>query len=240
MIDFPNPVLAPQDEDLVAISQFSLAGELLAMNPDLIWPKQTVCGSSWDVEVILEAYRRGMFPMPFEIDGRNDAIGWWSPSIRAVFRPETFKPSTSTVKAARSFTVSCDTAFESVVRACADPRRDHGWIDEHVVAKYCELHARGQAHSVEVWQSGHLVGGLYGVEIGSVFAGESMFHTVTNASKVALMALMSLLNDGARRLVDAQWMTAHLKSLGAIPLTREEYCRELAQLRDEKPAIFAM
>jgi leucyl/phenylalanyl-tRNA--protein transferase len=131
-------------------------------------------------------------------------------------------------RAARRFDVSVDRAFEPVVRACADPRRPHGWIDESFVAAYTRLHELGWAHSVEVWQHGELVGGLYGVRIARFFAGESMFHRVTDASKVALKAAVELLRLDGVELFDVQWTTEHLCSLGAIDVPREEYLRRLA------------
>lgn len=240
MIDFPDPRQAPQDEDLIAISQFTLDGQLLTMNPDIEWPKQTRFGSTWDSEVLLEAYRRGLFPMPWEIEGINSAIGWWSPSERAVFVPAKTQASASTVRAAKAFRVSVDQAFDSVVRACGDPRRDHGWIDHNVEQAYCALHALGYAHSIEVWQSDVLVGGLYGVSLGGVFAGESMFHTVTNASKVAFHHLVTVLDDGQDRIIDAQWMTEHLRSLGAETMIRSTYCDSLEQLLSVPQARFGM
>jgi len=124
-----------------------------------------------------------------------------------------------------------DTAFGDVVRACADPRRDGAWIDTRIRDAYCELHRLGWAHSVETWRDDELVGGLYGVAIGGLFAGESMFHRVTDASKVALVALVDLLRDehADSRVLDVQWPTPHLESLGVTTVPRATYLEMLAR-----------
>jgi leucyl/phenylalanyl-tRNA--protein transferase len=123
-----------------------------------------------------------------------------------------------------------DTAFEQVVAGCADPARDSGWIDDRVAAAYTRLHRLGWAHSVEAWRDGELVGGLYGVAVGGLFAGESMFHRVRDASKVALVGLVDLLRDehAGRRLLDVQWQTPHLASLGVVTIHRDAYLARLA------------
>jgi len=121
--------------------------------------------------------------------------------------------------------VRVDTAFDEVISACADPSRDSGWIDEEIIDAYTELHELGWAHSVETWQDDCLVGGLYGIAIGGLFAGESMFHRVTDASKVALVGLVDLLRDeyADRRLLDVQWSTPHLASMGVVEVPRSTY-----------------
>jgi leucyl/phenylalanyl-tRNA--protein transferase len=137
--------------------------------------------------------------------------------------------------------VRVDTAFEEVVAGCADPRRDSGWIDDDVRAAYTELHRLGWAHSVETWQDGCLVGGLYGVAVGGLFAGESMFHRVRDASKVALVGLVGLLRDehAGARLLDVQWQTPHLASLGVVTMPRAAYLRRLREaLELPLPAAF--
>lgn len=135
--------------------------------------------------------------------------------------------------------VRVDTAFEAVVAACADPRRPHGWITPDVQQAYVALHRLGWAHSVETWADEELVGGLYGVCVGGLFAGESMFHHATDASKVALVALVALLREAGASLLDVQWLTPHLASLGAVEIPRSRY---LALLRDAldrpRPAVF--
>ena len=128
----------------------------------------------------------------------------------------------------RSFTFTVNTAFGEVIRACADPTRPHGWIDPQIIAAYEELHSLGWAHSVETRNAaGELIGGVYGIAIAGLFAGESMFHRVSDASKAALAALHSLLKDNDFLLFDVQWLTPHLSSLGAIDLSRTEYLRRL-------------
>jgi leucyl/phenylalanyl-tRNA---protein transferase len=175
---------------------------------------------------LLAAYRMGCFPMPE--DGRR-SIGWWSPRDRGVLPLDRLRVSRSLAKSCRRMEVRVDTAFDDVVAACGDPARDGGWIDARIAAAYGELHRLGWAHSVESWVDGELVGGLYGVAIGGLFAGESMFHRATDASKVALVGLVELLSDEHRdrRLLDVQWQTPHLASLGVVELPRAYYVRLL-------------
>jgi leucyl/phenylalanyl-tRNA--protein transferase len=168
---------------------------------------------------LLLAYRSGLFPMNLP-DGRR---GWWSPPERGVFLPGALKVSRSLRKATARFDVRVDTAFEAVVRACAAQPRPHPWIDDDIVGAYGELHRLGWAHSVESWRDGELAGGLYGLAIGGLFAGESMFHRVADASKVALVALVDRLDDHPETLIDCQWLNAHLASLGAVAIGRDEY-----------------
>jgi len=229
--DFPDPVLAPDDLDLIAISAFDSSGFPLEINPDIIWPKLTNFGSNWDSETLISAYRVGLFPMPYEIGGKESAIGWWSPKSRAIFYPGQIYISTSLKSAVKKFSVTVNQDFEAVLRACANPQRESGWINTDVISAFTALHQMGVAHSIEVWDSeGRLAGGLYGLELGGVFAGESMFHVTKNASKVALVHLGELLNDGSGRIIDTQWMTSHLESMGAKPIDRGEYCRLLPSL----------
>lgn len=235
---FPDPVLAPDDIDLIAISAFDSAGYPLEINPSIVWPKLTEFGSNWEPETLLSAYRVGLFPMPYEIDGMESAIGWWSPFSRAVFYPGQIYISTSLKSATKKFNVTVNQDFEAVIRACGNPERESGWINEDVVSAFITLHQMGVAHSIEVWDgTGALVGGLYGLELGGVFAGESMFHITKNASKVALAHLGDLLNDGRGRIIDTQWMTKHLESMGAKPIERGEYCRLLPDLLDIPPVL---
>ncbi len=175
---------------------------------------------------LLAAYRRGCFPMP---DGPGDPMGWWSPRDRGVLPLDRLRVSRSLAKSCRRLEVRVDTAFGEVVEACADPARDGGWIDDRIATAYGELHRLGWAHSVESWLDGELVGGLYGVAVGGLFAGESMFHRRTDASKVALVGLVELLSDEHcdRRLLDVQWRTPHLASLGVVELPRAYYARLL-------------
>jgi leucyl/phenylalanyl-tRNA--protein transferase len=238
--DFPDPVLAPENTDLIAISAFDLAGNSLELNPDLSWPKLTSFGSNWNSETLLTAYRSGLFPMPYEIDGQESAIGWWSPQPRAIFNPGEIHVSRSLKAAQRKFRVTVDHDFEAVMRACGNPNRVSGWINEDVISAFVELHKLGFAHSIEVWdRDNQLAGGLYGLELGGIFAGESMFHVTKNASKVALAHLGELLNDGHGRLIDTQWMTSHLESMGAKPIDRAEYCANLSSLLEIEPLFSA-
>lgn len=175
---------------------------------------------------LLQAYRMGIFPMP---DGRRRPMTWWSPRDRGVLPLGALRVSRSLAKSCRRMEVRVDTSFDEVVAACADPAREGGWIDWRIAKAYSELHRLGWAHSVETWVDDELVGGLYGVAIGGLFAGESMFHRVTDASKVALVGLVELLSDehAAGRLLDVQWRTPHLASLGVIELPRPMYVRAL-------------
>ncbi|MGZ5401133.1 MAG: leucyl/phenylalanyl-tRNA--protein transferase [Nocardioides sp.] len=200
---FPAPERWPADDDLVAIGADLAPGTLLA------------------------AYRAGLFPMPFE----GAAVpGWWSPVERGVLPPDGLRVTRSLRASTRRFEVRVDTAFPDVLAGCADPDRAGSWIDEGVRAAYLRLHELGWVHSVEVWRDGHLAGGLYGVAIGGLFAGESMFHRERDASKVALVGLVDLLSDehAGARLIDVQWSTDHLASLGVTELSRAGY---LARLR---------
>ncbi len=184
-------------------------------------------------DLIILAYSQGIFPMAME-DGE---IGWFSPDPRGVLPIEDFHVPRGLRRTLRrrSFEVRCDSAFREVMLACA--ARKETWIDERIVAGFCELHARGYAHSVEAWQHGELVGGCYGVALGAAFFGESMFHRVTDASKVALHGLIGRLRAGGFDLLDVQWITPHLAQFGAHYLEREKYLERLrASLKRE--AIF--
>jgi leucyl/phenylalanyl-tRNA--protein transferase len=180
-------------------------------------------GGDLEPGTVLDAYRRGLFPM--RADG---VLAWWSPDPRCVLPLEGFHASRTLRSAISRFEVRIDTAFEAVMRGCADPSRPHGWIDESFVDAYVRLHQLGWGHSVETWQAGELVGGLYGLRIGGLFAGESMFHRVTDASKVACWAAVELLRLDGAGLFDVQWSTPHLESLGAVDVSRAEYLDALA------------
>ena len=185
-------------------------------------------GADLEPSTLLTAYRSGIFPMP--IAGVAE-IAWFSPDPRGVVPVEDFAPSRSLRRSARRFTVTADRAFDAVTAGCADPRRPGGWITPAMCAAYARLHELGWAHSIEVWDAeGALAGGLYGVEIGGLFAAESKFHRQTDASKVALAALVERLRTaGGPRLLDVQWTTPHLRTLGAVDIARAEY---LARLRE--------
>jgi leucyl/phenylalanyl-tRNA--protein transferase len=190
-------------------------------------------GADLEPSTVLAAYRQGIFPMPARPGG---AIAWWSPDPRAVLPLGGLRITRSLRRSMRRFTVRWNTAFGAVIRSCADPGRPHGWIDEQIVAAYERLHGMGWVHSVEVYAEGdRLVGGLYGVAIGGLFAGESMFHHEADASKVALVALVDQMRASGATLLDVQWQTTHLESLGAIEIRREAYLDELTEALDQPP-----
>ena len=190
---------------------------------------QVGVGADLEPGTLLAAYRAGLFPMRLAARG---PIGWWSPDPRGILPLGGLRVSRSLRRAVGRFTVTVDGDFRAVMRACADTPRPGGWIDDAFVDAYCRLHELGWAHSVEVWSidpSPSLVGGLYGVAIGGLFAGESMFHRTTDASKVALVHLVERLRAGGGVLLDVQWRTDHLASLGAVTVGRDEYGRLLAR-----------
>lgn len=188
-------------------------------------------GGTLSPSSLLAAYQAGIFPW-----SSQPILSWWSPDPRAIFDLDRFRPHRSLRRSLHrsGFRFTVDRDFIGVMRACAAPRRggQGTWITPDFIAAYSELHRRGYAHSVEVFQGDELVGGLYGVAIGGYFGGESMFHRRTDASKAALGGLVELLRVAGtpdRRLLDVQWLTPHLALLGAIELTRAEYRRRLAE-----------
>jgi leucyl/phenylalanyl-tRNA--protein transferase len=186
-------------------------------------------GADLEPGTVLSAYRGGLFPMPLR---RRGPIGWWSPDPRGVLELDDLVVRRSLRQSCRRFEIRIDTAFDAVLAGCADPRRPNGWIDPRISEAYRRLHDMGWVHTVEAWDDqGHLVGGLYGVAIGAFFAGESMFHRARDASKVALVALVELLRSGPAAdvaLLDVQWCTEHLASLGATELPRRKYLARVA------------
>ena len=217
----PSPWLFPDPED-------SGAEDVVAIGADL------------EPGTLLAAYRAGLFPMPAE---GIDAMVWWSPDPRGVLPLDGLRVSRSLRRSCARFEIRIDSAFPEVIDACADPRRPQGWISSDIRSAYHALHDLGWAHSVEAWaEDGTLAGGLYGVGIGGLFAGESMFHRRTDASKVALVALVGLMRDehAGARLLDVQWRTDHLASLGVVEVPRRRYLRALSRaLRCPPPAAFA-
>jgi leucyl/phenylalanyl-tRNA--protein transferase len=187
-------------------------------------------GGSLNAARLLDAYRHGIFPW-FNTD---DPILWWSPDPRTVLYPEKFRISHSLIKTLRKrvYEVRTDTAFERVMRACAAPRNGQPgtWIHEEMIAAYTTLHRMGYAHSVETWKAGELVGGLYGLAIGRMFYGESMFSVEADASKVALAHLSAQLSRWNFGMIDCQMYTPHLGSLGACKIPRTEFIRRLQEL----------
>jgi leucyl/phenylalanyl-tRNA--protein transferase len=184
-----------------------------------------VLGGDLDPGTVLAAYRAGLFPMPV----RRRTLGWWSPDPRGILPLDGLRVSRSLRKATARYDLRVDTAFEEVIDACADRRRPGAWIDRDVRRAYVALHRAGWAHSVEAWDELGLAGGLYGLAIDGLFAGESMFHHRTDASKVALVGLVERLRAGGTRLLDVQWATDHLRSLGVIEVSRERYHELLAE-----------
>jgi leucyl/phenylalanyl-tRNA--protein transferase len=189
------------------------------------------------------AYRSGIFPMPLQ---RDEVIAWWSPDPRGVIPLDGVRVTRSLRRSLRKFEIRIDTAFEEVIDSCADPTRPGRWISPAVRDAYLRLHELGWAHTVESWSldDGSLAGGLYGVAVGGLFAGESMFHRATDASKAALVALVDRMQDedagGAGRLLDVQWLTPHLESLGAIEVSRAHYLQLLdTALERALPMAFA-
>ena len=213
--EFPSPVLAG-DDDLVGH------------------------GADLEPATLIAAYRQGIFPMPVQ---RSGLMAWWSPARRGILPLDGLTVSRSLRQACHRFVIRVDTVFDEVIKACADPKRPGGWITPEIMVAYERLHELGWAHSVEAWTpGGQLAGGLYGVAIGGFFGGESMFHRYRDASKVALVGLVDLLSrdgDVADRLLDLQWQTPHLSSLGAVEISRDAYLERLAQaLRLPAPAAF--
>lgn len=190
-------------------------------HPHDVW----ALGADLEAGTLIAAYELGLFPMAVD-----ERLVWWSPQARAVLPLRSLHVSRSLRRSARRFEIRVDTAFEQVMLACADPSRPGGWIDDAFVTAYGELHRLGYAHSVETWDADGLQGGVYGVAVGGLFAAESKFHRRTDASKVALLGLVRLLcaADGAdERVLDVQWQTPHLASLGAVEIPRAEYHRRL-------------
>ena len=182
-------------------------------------------------ELLVSAYSSGWFPMAVD-DGE---IRWYSPDPRGIIPLESFHVPSRLARVIRggTFQIELNRAFDTVIRTCAATERrddDPGtWIDREILESYVELHRLGLAHSVEAWQDGRLVGGLYGVALGGVFFGESMFHSKTNASKVALAALVEHLRARGFRLLDIQWVTPHLEQFGAVEIARPIYLELLAE-----------
>jgi leucyl/phenylalanyl-tRNA--protein transferase len=210
--EFPPPARFHPDDDLVAT------------------------GADLEPGTVLAGYRVGVFPMP--VGSSRAPMAWFCPIRRGVMRPADLHVSRSLAKSARRFEIRVDTACAEVIDACADPSRPSGWIDERIRTAYLRLHELGWVHSVEAWRDGRLVGGLYGVAVGGLFAGESMFHRETDASKAALVGLVRLLDDGQDRLVDTQWQTSHLASLGVTEIPRAAYLERLAEVLTTPDADF--
>jgi leucyl/phenylalanyl-tRNA--protein transferase len=180
-----------------------------------------------DPALLVRAYRKGLFPMALE----DEEIGWFSPDPRGILPIDTFHVPARLARLVRQapYEIAIDRAFEDVMRACAERPREGTWISEEIVESYTALYRLGLAHSVEAWRDGELVGGLYGVHLGGAFFGESMFHRATDASKLALVALVDRLARRGFTLLDTQWITPHLVQFGAIEIPRAEYLRRLEE-----------
>ncbi len=191
-------------------------------------------GADLEPGTLLAAYRMGLFPMPSE----HHRIAWFSPDPRGILPLDGLHISRSLRRSMKRYEVTINTAFDQVISACADPEREGRWITDDFIKAYSMLYTCGWAHSVEVWVDDDLVGGLYGVRIGGFFAGESMFHRATDASKVALVHLVDWLNTTGATLLDVQWTTDHLISLGAIEIPRSDYLERLGDaLRLDAPPV---
>jgi len=181
-------------------------------------------GADLAPETLIDAYCRGMFPMPIS----RKQLGWFSPDPRGIIPLDGLRVTRSLRQSVRRYRITVNQSFVEVMTACADPKRPLGWINDEIVDAYSGLHRLGWAHSVETRTlDGTLVGGLYGVRIGRFFAGESMFSRERDASKVALVALVDLMVESGMELLDVQWQTEHLASLGAIAIPRSEYLARL-------------
>ncbi len=200
-----------------------------------------VClGADLQPGTLLQAYRRGLFPMGLEQAGAD--MAWWSPEERGVLPLDGLRVSRSLRQSLKHFEIRVDTAFDAVVAGCADPAREGSWIDDDIAAAYAELHRLGWVHSVEAWRDDELAGGLYGVAVGGLFAGESMFTRARDGSKAALVGLVELLRDehAGARLLDTQWRTPHLATLGVVEVPRATYLSRLRRaLEVPLPAAFA-
>ncbi len=223
--NYSMPIFQLSDKASFPPPHFSEGDGLLAVGGDL------------SEERLLKAYYMGIFPWY----STPDPILWWSPDPRLVLFPSEFRVSRRLRRTIRSgiFRITMDTAFEQVIKSCAEIPRRHEkgtWITPEMVAAYCRLHTAGFAHSVEAWSEGRLVGGLYGVAIGRCFFGESMFSNQSNASKVAFVELVEYLHKKKFRLIDCQVTTAHLKKFGAREIPRVEFLSVLKKFR-EKPSL---
>ena len=211
--DFPTPEQMPKD-DLVTL------------------------GADLKPETLIDSYKHGIFPMHLQIENKRE-IGWWSPQQRGILPLDKINISSSLKKSMKKYFVTFDQDFDAVIEGCGDDKRPKGWIDKDIKIAYKKLFDLGYVHSVEVWnKKDELVGGLYGVEVNGLFAGESMFHKETDASKTAMVYLVNQLKEaGGERIFDVQWQTPHLKSMGVIKISRAKYISLLPEVMNTTPAF---
>lgn len=211
--DFPTPEQMPKD-DLVTL------------------------GADLKPETLIDSYKHGIFPMHLQIENKRE-IGWWSPQQRGILPLDNINISSSLKKSMKKYFVTFDQDFDAVIEGCGDDKRPKGWINKDIKIAYKKLFDLGYVHSVEVWnKKDELVGGLYGVEVNGLFAGESMFHKETDASKTAMVYLVNQLKEaGGERIFDVQWQTPHLKSMGVIKISRAKYISLLPEVMNTTPAF---
>ena len=211
--DFPTPEQMPKD-DLVTL------------------------GADLKPETLIDSYKHGIFPMHLQIENKRE-IGWWSPLQRGILPLDKINISSSLKKSMKKYFVTFDQDFDAVIEGCGDDKRPKGWINKDIKMAYKKLFDLGYVHSVEVWnKKDELVGGLYGVEVNGLFAGESMFHKETDASKTAMVYLVNQLKEaGGERIFDVQWQTPHLKSMGVIKISRAKYISLLPEVMNTTPAF---
>ena len=211
--DFPTPEQMPKD-DLVTL------------------------GADLNPETLIDSYKHGIFPMHLQIENKRE-IGWWSPQQRGILPLNKINISSSLKKSMKKYFVTFDQDFDAVIDGCGDDKRPKGWINKDIKTAYKKLFELGYVHSVEVWnKKDELVGGLYGVEVNGLFAGESMFHKQTDASKTAMVYLVNQLKEaGGERIFDVQWQTPHLKSMGVIKISRAKYISLLPEVMNTTPAF---
>jgi leucyl/phenylalanyl-tRNA--protein transferase len=211
--DFPSPEQMPKD-DLVTL------------------------GADLKPETLIDSYKHGIFPMHLQIENKRE-IGWWSPQQRGILPLNKINISSSLKKSMKKYFVTFDQDFDAVSEGCGDDKRPKGWINKDIKSAYKKLFELGYVHSVEVWnKKDELVGGLYGVEVNGLFAGESMFHKQTDASKTAMVYLVNQLKEaGGERIFDVQWQTPHLKSMGVIKISRAKYISLLPEVMNTTPAF---
>jgi leucyl/phenylalanyl-tRNA--protein transferase len=211
--DFPTPEQMPKD-DLVTL------------------------GADLKPETLIDSYKHGIFPMHLQIENKRE-IGWWSPQQRGILPLDKINISSSLKKSMKKYFVTFDQDFDAVIEGCGDDKRPKGWINKDIKIAYKKLFDLGYVHSVEVWnKKDELVGGLYGVEVNGLFAGESMFHKETDASKTAMVYLVNQLKEaGGERIFDVQWQTPHLKSMGVIKISRAKYISLLPEVMNTTPAF---